>query len=379
MNYFKLTRFLQKGDKGLFDVPFLEQKNFLDGLGDARNDFERSFKQYLCQQLFTPAWKRLLMNLISALVFPLAIFYSLSKRVLYKKGAHVETLMQAKDMDEVVPPALFSRYDVSTIYWNEGQSLSFCDIPFIFKIIRCSIMHPYFALKASMNVARYSHMVYRHTPDNIIVFGEYSFSSSILSAYCNSKGIKHINVMHGEKLYYIRDSYFRFDECYVWSEHYKNLFVSMMAEPTQFKIHLPPSMQIDCSNYLNTSVYADYKYYLAVYEEDEIKSIVSSLQFIKSEGKTLKYRIHPRYSNVQLLLKYVDESEVEYPKDVTIQESISNLKFAIGSYTTVLTQAYFARKKIILDDVTFKKQFEKLQSLKYILSSMDSIKLSDCQ
>ena len=110
-------------------------------------------------------------------------------------------------------------------------------------------------------------------------------------------------MQHGEKLRYIRDSFFHYDECYVWDEHYVNLFKEMHAEPSQFKVAVPPSLRIDCKVHHNSSVYADYKYYLAADTEEDIKSIVASMAFAKSEGKTVKYRIHPRYTDLNVLKK----------------------------------------------------------------------------
>ena len=57
-------------------------------------------------------------------------------------------------------------------------------------------------------------------------------------------------------------------------------------------------------------------------------------------------------------------------------ESISNADYIIGSYSTVLVQAYLAGKNVVMDDITFKKQFEKLADMKYILSQKKSLKLS---
>ena len=50
MNVFKIAKFLQKGNKGYFEVPVNEQLAYLDGLGNASSDIERSYKQFLCQE-----------------------------------------------------------------------------------------------------------------------------------------------------------------------------------------------------------------------------------------------------------------------------------------------------------------------------------------
>ena len=157
------------------------------------------------------------------------------------------------------------------------------------------------------------------------------------------------------------------------------LLQSLKAEPSQFRIAVPPSIKIDCEKYKNEDRYADYKYYLAIYDEETLKKIVESMSFAEKQGKTVKYRPHPRYSNKELLRKYVKEEEIEWYSEVPILESISNLGCAVGSFTTVMVQAYFSGKKVLMDDVAKKEEYDKLQSLDYILSGDEFDKLSDMQ
>lgn len=368
MNYFKILRFLQRGDKSQFQVSVEDQELFLNSLDEARNDIDRGFKQYLCQNFFVPKWKVCLFNVAAAFIVPFMVMFYLLKGLFVRRGEQVNAMIERKGMKEVIPAVVKEKYQPDNRYWNESSSMSLKDIGFFLKLVARSPHHPYFVLKAMMNVVRYSDMIRRHSPSVMIEFGEFSFSSSILTAYCHRYGVMHIDIMHGEKLWFIRDAYFHYDECYVWDEYYANLFRSLNAEPTQFRVALPPSLQIDTKAHINPDAYADYKYYLALYSEEQIAGIVRSMAFAKREGKTVKYRPHPRYSDMELLRKYVTENEIEYPTKVGILESVSNLQYAVGSYTTVLSQAYFSGKKVILDDITYRQQYEDLKKMKYILS-----------
>jgi len=312
MNYFKILVFLQKGDRGDFNTPVEEQKDFLQSLPIPKNDIDRGYNQYLCQNFFVSHWKRACFNLVSYPSFVLIVIYYLFKRTFVRGGEHIEAMIENKGMDEVIPAVVRNKYAPSAKFWSEGASLSLKDITFLCKLCLKSPLQPFFAFKSMMNIARYSDMIHRHTPKVMIQFGEFSFSSSILTAYCHTHGIKHIDIMHGEKIYCIKDSFFHYDECYVWNEFYINLFESERAAPGQFEVALPPSMKINCENYRNEKVYSDYKYYLDTYTEDEIKAVVESLHFVKKEGKKVKYRPHPRYSDLSLLRKYVTEDEIEY-------------------------------------------------------------------
>lgn len=379
MNYFKVLLFLEKGNRDLFTYPKEEQIKFLYHLGEVGDDIDRAYKQYLCQnQLVRPKWKITLLNIIGAFAVPLALLFFSIKRVFVRRGSSIDCLIEQKGMPEVVPVIVRERYHPSECY-EKGSSIGLDDFPFVWQLTKKALWQSFFVFKALMNVAQYSHLIYKYSPSVMIQFGEFSFSGTVLTAYCHRHQVKHIDVMHGEKLFYIRDAFFHFDETYVWNQHYVDLLTSLRAESTQFRIAIPPSMCIDTVKYSNPHVYADYKYYLANFDEKEIKTIVASMAFAKSEGKSVKYRPHPRYSDVELLQKYVVSEDIESPREVSIQESIANVGCAVGSYTTVLVQAYFSGKNVLMDDVTFKEQYDKLKELGYILSSVNCNCLSAAQ
>ena len=378
MNIFKISRFLEKGNKTQFEVPVQEQYAYMNRLGEPKDDIDRSYKQFLCQDFFCPLWKKFVWWIVSLFTAPIAVIILGIKGFTLHFEKQIDTIAEKKGMDEIIPTVLSGKYEINHEVWNAGAGLSVEDIKYIFKKIY-GWRQPYFVLKMILLIAKFSPMITKYRPKWIIEHSEYSFGSSAITDYCHSRDVKHINVQHGEKLRYIRDSFFHYDECYVWDEHYVNLFKEMHAEPSQFKVVVPPSLRIDCKAHNNPSVYADYKYYLAADAEEEIKSIVASMAFAKREGKTVKYRIHPRYTDLNVLKKYVDDDDIEIPKDVSILESISNMEYAVGSYTTVLLQAYMSGKKVVLDDVTYKKRFEQLKEYGYILAKDNVEKLSEKQ
>lgn len=155
--------------------------------------------------------------------------------------------------------------------------------------------------------------------------------------------------------------------------------LNMKADPKQFRVALPISLIIDIKSNINGNMFTDYKYYLAENSEDEIKSIVTFMSFAKKEGKTVKYRIHPRYTDLNILKKHVSNEEIELPQEVSIIDSISNIEYAVGSYTTVLLQAYMSGQKVILDDVTYKERYNQLKEYEYILVNRGLTTLSSKQ
>ena len=153
----------------------------------------------------------------------------------------------------------------------------------------------------------------------------------------------------------------------------------MRAPEAQFIAELPPFMSTKPAEHLNHESFAEYKYYLATYTEDELKKIIESLSIIKKKGVRIRFRPHPRYSDTQLLKKYVDNRDIEYPDKVDIETSISNLNYGIGVYTTVLNQCYHAKKGVIIDDINFPENFSQLNELGYVLISKDVQYLSKLQ
>lgn len=370
--------FIDRYNRSLFDIPVEKQLAYLNSFELPSGDIDRSYKQYKCQQLFSPWWIKTMWFVISifAIPFVIVLYYIKGRTCDYERS--VQTIAEDKNMKEVIPRVLTEKYDIHHIEWNAGCCLLKSDLDYIFSKV-LGIRQPFFILKSIMQIANYSPRITRYKPEQLIVHTEFSFCSSLLTDYCHTRNVKLINVMHGEKLYNIYDSFFHFDECYVWDAHYINMFINMKAESSQFRIALPPSLTIDTNSNINRNVYADYKYYLAEISEEEIKSIVTSMSFAKNEDKTVKYRIHPRYTDLNVLKKYVSNEEIEFPQKVNIVESICNMKCAVGSYTTVLLQSYLSGKDVILDDVTYAERYKQLKEYGYILINKDLPTLSSKQ
>lgn len=375
MDYIKISKFLTKGDKDWFHISRGDQEAYLNKLRHPKDTIDRGWLQYKCQKPFINPFKRLIMEFAAAFYFPFFIIISLCRKHDFCKK--LSAIGDFNDIIEVIPNTLKEKYTINNDVWDRTGSLNLNDAYFCLKLALRYPISPIFVLKCSIYVAKFCSFYFCYNPDAIIQHNEYSFTSSVCTAYCRTKGIKHINVMHGEKLYWIRDSFFEYDECYVWAEHYKKLLINLRAEPNQFRVFTPPSLCIDIISFYDKNKYADFKYYLSYYSDTEIQKIVDSLSLIKKYGATIKFRPHPRYSDVQLLKKYVNDNDIEYPEDVSIFESIANLKWAVGSSSTALLQAYYSSREVICDDITYLSQYYQLAEHDWILSSQNVRKLSD--
>jgi hypothetical protein len=171
--------------------------------------------------------------------------------------------------------------------------------------------------------------------------------------------------MHGEKLYYMRDSFFRFDECYVWDDYYRELFIKMRAAQSQFKVAVPPSLLFP--NNTTVSKEKDYTYYLGWESGETLKSIVLAMNDLEKNGYKVAIRPHPRYTNLNEIRNYAPELEIEDNNIITIEQSLMRTNNAISVYSTVLNQAYNNGIGIVIDDISDKEKYEKLEERQYIM------------
>lgn len=367
--FYKLAQQLQRGAKDFLDVPVAQERAFLAQLPEPASDVQRSYNQYLCQNFYRSRLYIWCLNFVSAGLFPFVLLVLLLKGcTLKRRKADFDAICDLGGFRDVIPEALSKEFRLDYDHWFKNSSLSLQDVPFVCRTAAFRPLSCFFGLKCMLKVSYYSDMLRRYEPKTVVTHNEYAFSSSVLTAYCQRRGVEHINVMHGEKLLRLRDTFFRFHRSYVWDEHYVKLFKQMRATKNNFILYTPAAMCIDVDKHQSVNDYADVKYYLQVYNKEEITTIVAAMEQLKALGYTVKYRPHPRYSDVALLKTMVDEREVENPRKVGIATSVSNLRFAAGSFTTVLNQAYVSGKTVVMDDVTFPQRMQVLKERLYLFA-----------
>ena len=163
----------------------------------------------------------------------------------------------------------------------------------------------YFQAKILYKIAFYSWNINKYDPKALIVTSEYSYTSSILTKYCEFSDVEHINVMHGDKLYYIRDSFFKFHKCYVWHKHYVELFCKLSADFNQFVIEIPQKFHI-----IDDKIKSDngdgrkiITYYLQTQNEKEMISVRNNLSKLNGSYSII-IRVHPIYTDNRMAEKY---------------------------------------------------------------------------
>jgi hypothetical protein len=358
--------YFEKKKNALFSYSIEKQKAYLSSFSHPSNDNDRSFYQYKCQMKVYGLLYETMINLVS-LILSMIFLLKIKNKVTIVDFENFDavSILDGKPAN-ILPDEITNEFTNIKHHNSEPRKLNLNrdDREFIMKIWRQYPFSWHFILKILIKVAMYSYFINIYKPKAIIVCAEYSFTSSILTAYCEKNSIEHINVMHGEKLFYIRDSFFRFHKCYIWDEYYKDLFIKLRAEPDQFIISLPESMRFSNANEKKKQI--GYTYYLANESEDELNKILKLLRKLTENGFKIAVRPHPRYSDMDKINYLFNGFVIENSQELTIEESLIRTKNAISLYSTVLNQAYHNGVNIIIDDLSNPNHFEKLSELKYI-------------
>lgn len=356
-----------KGDRNpLFEVPAAQQQAFLERLPEPKDLIGRSYAQYRCQMMLERPILRVMYQAAAMLLLPV-YRRQLLRRPAPQKMQAAEAVFAYGSEDTILPESLRGEFahicqvrDFQNALFLTGE-----DCSFLRELARRYPTAFYFRFKCMAKLAMYRSLYKTYRPKAIIVSEEYSYTSSFLTEYCHRLGVAHINVMHGEKLYDIHDAFFCFDRCYIWDQFYRDLFCELRAEPTQFRVEPPPSMQPWDAQGVEKTV--DYTYYLQAETPQMLEKIAKSLQTLRKSGAQVAVRPHPLYSDKETVHRLFSDFEIEVNAEVGIETSILRTRHVIGLYSTVLYQAHINHVPVVIDDLTAPERFAQLGSLRYIM------------
>ena len=355
------------GDRNpIFDVPVARQKAFLEGLPEPKDLLKRAYAQYRCQMMLERPILRAGYQLAAMLLLPV-YRRQLLRRPASRKEETADAVFAFGGPDTILPCSLRQEYP-GIRQVRDFQNALFLtreDCSFLRELARRYPTAFYFRFKCMAKLAMYRSLYETYRPKAIIVSEEYSYTSSFLTEYCHRLGVEHINVMHGDKLYDIHDTFFCFDRCYIWDQFYRDLFCELRAEPTQFRMEMPPSMQPWDAQDVEKAV--DYTYYLQAETSQMLEKIAKSLQTLQKSGAVVAVRPHPLYSDMETVRRLFSDFEIEETAEVGIETSILRTRHVIGLYSTVLYQAHINHVPVVIDDLTAPERFAQLKSLRYIM------------
>jgi len=348
-------------------------RNVISRDNNMESYFYRSFLQYKCQVYRLPLFNKLLINFFSIFIILLYIFilifcsiFNKNKKLNNKKNSKVAVIANKLDK-ELIPHSIIRRYLIENSI-SRGFLLDKDGFLFLLILVKKFYFYPYFILKSIVKITFYSYLCNQYVPEAIITTSEYSFTSSILTAYLKQKGILHINVMHGEKLFFIRDSFFRFSECWVWSRDYIELFLKLCAYSKQFKIEIPPKHKrlIKGSSLINKNKRLKV-YWARENDKEEVEYIFRKLNKLKKAGFEIIIRYHPLHKGLffHVLKPYCNNFQIENPTKNNIYDSLMETHYVLATHSTLLLEANLMGRVVVVND--FGENLEKLKRLNYIL------------
>ena len=359
----KIAVSLEKKQDTIFTYPVEKQKKYVAHFPEPKDGLERGYFQYCCQMKLQGAVLHSLMN-IAAL--PLSLFYLLKLRGESEQKARQADAVFFDDGKpfNIIPDELQGKYGKILPISSDHRQLCGEDRAFLKTIFKRYPFSWMFWLKNIIKVAQYSYAITSYAPESVISCAEYSYTAPVLTEYCHARGVKLINVMHGEKLYDMHDTFSKFDEFYVWGEAYVELLCSMRADRDQFRIALPRSMIIERPE--DVTVVYDYTYYLAAESGEVLKKISDAMRVLHDNGKRISVRPHPRYTDEKIVGELFGFANIEDFRTVTIEHSLMQTGAAVSLFSTVLNQAISNSVAIVIDDISNRAHFEKLKELEYI-------------
>lgn len=360
INSYIVSKISKKSPTDIF-TSYEEQKNILEEIYKGDFDgtyFSRSYCQYLCQKKIHKQnyW---FLNFLSFFIikFLIIFFKFFPKKIIKKEKINVIYF----GIEKTIPKKFF-RYKMKKFenhFFLTEEDMKY----FKMNILKKSKRQYYFALKILLKIATYRYNIEKYSPRIFLVTSEYSWTSSILTEFCEKNKILHINYMHGDKKYYIRDSFFKFHKCYIWDKFFEEIFCELKAFEKQFKVieysSFIPKIEIKEKLY-NT-------YYLQADETaEDINKIIKILKDLELKtGYIGKIRCHPVYTS-QRIKKVIPIEMLDLEKNIYYSIGMSN--YIISKTSTVLYEAYImGSNSIVIDDVTQeKKNYDCLKALKWI-------------
>lgn len=377
----KLKRTLDKFNTvSIFNTSVAEQENFLQRLPAPRDDWERSYLQYRCQNFLMRRGLPLLLNCIAIPLLPIYERKLLNNETPEQKRHEAKkelAILLFSGAANIVPISLGQEFDIfQEKNFQENLHLNQSDRDYLHQLRRRYPFAFYFRLKCMLKLAMYSYIIDFYRPKAILCSEEYSFTCSLLTDYCQSRSVAHINVMHGEKAFFIRDTFIHFDRFYIWDLHYKHLFKDLGAEETQFRIEIPPSLRLPSPASIEKTV--DYTYYLGNETREQIEHILSNLTILQNRGAIVAIRLHPIYfSSSKFLCEDNRGFLIEQNDTCSIEESLLRTNCVLSLYSTVLLQASFNNIPYAIDDLSNPTLLQQTMSMRYLSYSKPHTLLSE--
>ena len=250
---------------------------------------------------------------------------------------------------------------------------SFIDILKVFKFFHLLKLNVYkweiISLFGSMLLRKIvcEYVAKRLKPKVILVKNEYDLFENIEYKVFDEYGIKYIDYMHGERLYYVRDSFLEYHKMAVWGKHYKRLFEEKLRVKKEMIEVIGnqlfdeiPSYRIENKNSLGLrnkynkiisvftqSTYgfcgADSQSLMIQKVVDFIKQNKGIYMILKHHHLEFKYSVPP----YNLLIKSIKDRVLECTNEIKLYDILSVSDLIVTASSTVGLEGILFKKPVL--------------------------------
>lgn len=373
-----------------FDLPAPDidkWHRFIKDISEPRDDIEMAYCRYLCRMYYFPWYYKLTANFFAffSLLFSVPIFFRVTDQCKLNSKKLDSIILRARNVDyeDIVPTEILLKQGSISEVSKPIRSNWVLDSIAKKYFIRCVSRHPFlFHLNYLIfrELCIHSSLINKYDPSAIIVYvNERNVASPLVSALCEAHSKEFVTFMHGDYLLQLIHGFMRFTKFYVWDDHYKQMFINDLRCPKeQFITYVPQKLlrPINIENKVFSEVFFG-TYYFGAESINRISKVAEIFQIFKSCGLKMKVRPHPRRSKVDYIKECFRDFVVENPFDIPIDESLSSSEYVISLSSTVLMEAYYKGKKIVIDDISDHDGFNNLLQRRYIMLNKPHVLLSD--
>lgn len=372
-----------------------EQKAIIDSFPEPANDYERVEMNHKCSKKMGFGIMNIVYDIIGILVIPiLLVIYLVNTAKIVREPCKKAIIIlsgnrngDSYSLEERMPHLKEVYGEVSYLKTGvfphiTGGAIDGRALIIYFRFLMRHPFSGFMNLRCLINIMGYNRLLLKYSPKAIITArAELNLSSSLVTLLCESHDAEFVNFMHGEMTTNISVSFVRFSKFYIWDEHYIDVFMWSRCAKDQYVIYKPDIYKVKKCGEIAPEFYLTY--YFCGNEKDRheknIEKIREILMKFTEDGKKCKVRPHPRWSDLDEIRDTFGNTDIiiEYPGDISVSDSISNSELVVGTFSTVLTEAYYMGKTVVIDNVSNPLLYSWLQESKYFLVSKNTKKLSD--
>lgn len=350
-----------------------------------KDGIDVAYNKHKCKMSYFPKASKLCMNLFSLGALVLALPYIIRPKKLLSP-ANNNRLLLVRDRrirpDDIFPQDLHTRFEAIDEIEQKDPSVGILCKQASQLFWKCVRRHP-FSFWLNFLILKELSIHSRYLLNNDVkAAAMYAIESNVafpvVTQLYEETGRSLICFMHGEYIWQMIHAYMKFTEYYVWDELYEDIFKNELnCQVGKYILYTPKKLtkKWDLEN-VNPEHFCTY--YFSGESSESIRKIAGIFSEFQAKGLTCKVRPHPRFVvHVKEIFESFEGIEIEMPKEVSLQESLSKAEYVVGLASTVLSEASIEGRKIVVDDISNVEQYQSLKQRRAMVLSRKHILLSE--